>query len=56
MLTVTQTIAITIEKGFRVSDSVQLAGPPSDISFNGFDQMFVTSMGIMDPNDLSRGS
>lgn len=45
-----------LEAGFVLSDSIDLTGPASDIVFAGEDKMFVTSMGIMDPNDLPRGS
>lgn len=37
------------------TDFFSLPGPPSDIVFDE-DKLFITSMGIMDPNDQSEGS
>jgi hypothetical protein len=45
----------TLDPQFRLLDSVQLKSPPSHISLADSNQLLISLMGIMDPNDQAKG-
>lgn len=45
-----------LENDLAVSDSFELPSPPSDVLFLSRDEMIISCMGIMDPNDLAVGN
>jgi hypothetical protein len=45
----------TLDAEFKILDSVQLKSPPSHISPADSSTLFISLMGIMDPNDQSKG-
>jgi hypothetical protein len=45
----------TLDKNFNVKDSIELNSPPSCLIFQSDTSVIITLMGIMDPNDQSKG-
>lgn len=45
----------TLDPKFNIIDSVQLKSPPSHILSGDSNKLFISLMGVMDPNDQSKG-